>query len=146
MESESTPREYVVLPSRVLSIQLACGHLESVVHASYKYYLAWLPISMKLRMPMPRRGSVSVTMHVNSGVRTLNPASCLTYIWGVADAGVATQHGVVTIRTATALPEKEGVEMIQSDGGLRPTGLASLDRQSKPNMPLQWLPMVIITY
>ena len=41
MESESTPREYVVLPSRVLSIQLACGHLESVVHASYKYYLAW---------------------------------------------------------------------------------------------------------
>ena len=42
MESESTPREYVVLPSRVLSIQLACGHLESVVHASYKYYLAWL--------------------------------------------------------------------------------------------------------
>ena len=30
----------------------------------------------------------------------------------MADAGVATQHGVVTIRTATALPEKEGVEMI----------------------------------
>ena len=41
MESESTPREYVVLPGKVLSIQLACGHLESVVHASYKYYLAW---------------------------------------------------------------------------------------------------------
>ena len=92
------------------------------------------------------RISVSVTMHVNSGVRTLNPASCLT-LWGVADAGVATQHGVVTIRTATALPEKEGVEIDSNpDGGLRPTGLASLDRQSKPNMPLQWLPMVIITY
>ena len=29
----------------------------------------------------------------------------------MADAGVATQHGVVTIRTATALPEKEGVEI-----------------------------------
>ena len=92
MESESTPREYVVLPSRVLSIQLACGHLESVVHASYKYYLAWLfSILMKLRMPMPRRGiSVSVTMHVNSGVRTLNPASLPNPIWGVVDAGVAT--------------------------------------------------------
>ena len=61
---------------------------------------------------MPRRGiSVSVTMHVNSGVRTLTLLPCLTYIWGVADAGVATQHGVVTIRTATALPEKEGVEI-----------------------------------
>ena len=77
MESESTPREYVVLPGKYFPFQLACGHLESVVHASYKYYLAWLlSISMKLRMPMPRRGiSVSVTMHVNSGVRTLSPAS-----------------------------------------------------------------------
>ena len=45
------------------------------------------------------------------GVRTLNPASLPNPIWGVADAGVATQHGVVTIRTATALPEKEGVEI-----------------------------------
>ena len=44
------------------------------------------------------------------GVRTLNPASLPNPIWGVADAGVATQHGVVTIRTATALPETEGVE------------------------------------
>ena len=30
----------------------------------------------------------------------------------MADAGVATQHGVVTIRTATALPEKEGGRLI----------------------------------
>ena len=43
-----------------------------------------------------------------SAPSTLLP--CLT-LWGVADAGVATQHGVVTIRTATALPEKEGVEI-----------------------------------
>ena len=42
MESESTPREYVVLPGKYFPFQLACGHLESVVHASYKYYLAWL--------------------------------------------------------------------------------------------------------
>ena len=42
MESESTPREYVVLPSRVLSIPIGLWPLESVVHASYKYYLAWL--------------------------------------------------------------------------------------------------------
>ena len=113
MESESTPREYVVLPSRVLSIPIGLWPLESVVHASYKYYLAWLlSIPMKLRMPMPRRGiSVSVTMHVNSGCPHLNPASLPNPIWGVADAGVATQHGVVTIRTATALPEKEGVEI-----------------------------------
>ena len=56
---------------------------------------------------MPRRGiSVSVTC-VNSGVRTLSPASLPNPIWGVADAGVATQHGVVTIRTATALPERK---------------------------------------
>ena len=61
---------------------------------------------------MPRRGiSVSVTMHVNSGCPHLNPASLPNPIYGVADAGVATQHGVVTIRTATALPEKEGVEI-----------------------------------
>ena len=84
MESESTPREYVVLPSRVLSIPIGLWPLESVVHASYKYYLAWLlSISMKLRMPMPRRGiSVSVTMHVNSGCPHLNPASCLTLYMG----------------------------------------------------------------
>ena len=40
-------------------------------------------------------------------VSTLNPASLPNPIWGVADAGVATQHGVVTIRTATALPERK---------------------------------------
>ena len=60
---------------------------------------------------MPRRGisvSVTCTLTVVSAPSTLLP--CLT-LWGVADAGVATQHGVVTIRTATALPEKEGVEI-----------------------------------
>ena len=35
MESESTPREYVVLPSRVLSIPIGLWPLESAVHASY---------------------------------------------------------------------------------------------------------------
>ena len=80
------------------------------------------------------------------GVRTLNPASCLT-LYGVADAGVATQHGVVTIRTATALLEKEGVEIDSNRMVVYGRqAFASLDRQSKPNMPLQWLPMVIITY
>ena len=60
---------------------------------------------------------------------------------------MATQHSVVTIRTATALPEKEGVEIDSNRMVVYgPTGLASLDRQSKPNMPLQWLQMVIITY
>ena len=81
------------------------------------------------------------------GVRTLNPASLPNPIWGVADAGVATQHGVVTIRTATALPEKEGVEIDSNRMVVYGRqALPPLDRQSKPNMPLQWLPMVIITY
>ena len=65
----------------------------------------------------------------------------------MADAGVATQHGVVTIRTATALPEKEGVEI--DSNRMVVYGRQALPpwtEQSKPNMPLQWLPMVIITY
>ena len=41
------------------------------------------------------------------GVRTSTLLPCLTLYMGWADAGVATQHGVVTIRTATALPERK---------------------------------------
>ena len=75
---------------------------------------------------MPRRGiSVSVTMHVNSGCLHLNPASLPNPIWGVADAGVATQDVVVTIRTATALPETEGVET-------DPTRMVDYCRQALP--------------
>ena len=113
MESESTPREYVVLPSRVLSIPIGLWPLESVVHASYKYYLAWLlSISMKLRMPMPRRGiSVSVTMHVNSGCPHQTLLPCLTLYMGCGGRRCGDTAWRVTIRTATALPEKEGVEI-----------------------------------
>ena len=81
------------------------------------------------------------------GACTLNPASLPNPIWGVADAGVATQDVVVTIRTATALPETEGVEI--DSNRMVVYGRQALppwtDNQ-KPNMPLQWLPMVIITY
>ena len=94
--------------------------------------MAWRFPFNEVRMPMPRRIGVSVTC-VNSGACTLNPASCLTYIWGVADAGVATQDVVVIIRTATALPETEGVETDPTpDGGLLPTGLPPWTDNQRP--------------
>ena len=45
------------------------------------------------------------------GVRTSTLLPCLTLYMGCGGRRWATQHGVVTIRTATALPEKEGVEI-----------------------------------
>ena len=75
---------------------------------------------------MPRRGiSVSVTCTLTVGACTLSPASLPNPIWGVADAGVATQDVVVTIRTATALPETEGVET-------DPTRMVDYCRQALP--------------
>ena len=97
---------------------------------------------------MPRRGiSVSVTMHVNSGCPHPQPCFLPNPIYGVADAVQRHSMASSLSELQTALPEKEGVEIDSNRMVVYGRqALASLDRQSKPNMPLQWLPMVIITY